>query len=366
MGLFRNRIEQVQEKMRRGGYGFLVLGPSPNMFYFTGLQIAPDERLQLILIPASGAPAAILSAMYAEKAESVIAGSFPVLTWTDRQDPLDLVKSVVKGSAGSRPIAVDDVLRSSHLLLVMEAFPGCAFAPASRVVDSLRAVKDETEIRHMAEAGSLADRVMEIVREEIRPGMTEKELAFFVEQSFRLAGCDDIAFKPIIASGPCAASPHHSPGDRNFREGDFIIVDCGGMVKGYCSDITRTFCLGKATAEMKAVYRAVQEANEKAFAAVSRGCSGEEADRAARDAITAAGYGPQFIHRTGHGIGLEVHEAPYLVEGNREALLPGAVFSIEPGIYLPGSFGVRIEDIVAVTAGGTRRLNEFSRELCEL
>jgi Xaa-Pro dipeptidase len=247
----------------------------------------------------------------------------------------------------------------------MDVFQNCFFTPASKVVDSLRQYKDAHEIELLKKAGDIADQVMEKVRHEIRPGLSEKELSLFIENSYKQLS-DDISFKPIIASGPNSASPHHNTGERTFKEGDFIVVDCGGMVSGYCSDITRTFCLGKADQEMKNVYKAVCDANQKAFEATELQCSGEEADTAARDIITQAGYGPYFIHRTGHGIGMDVHEAPYLVAGNEERLMPGMVFSIEPGIYLAGKYGVRIEDIVAVTENGPLRLNNFPRELIEL
>ena len=356
----------MQGKMREEGLDLLILGPTTNAFYFTGLKTYPDERLQLVLIPSSGRPAAVLPDMYREKAAEVIEGAFPLLTWSDQQDPLDLVREAAGGRAFAR-IAVDDTVWASHLLGLMGLFPESAFEAASRLVSFLRVFKDEEEILLMGRAGELADRVMEKVQDEIRPDMREKELAFFIEGAYRQLGAEDISFKPIVASGPNGASPHHSSGDRKFQDGDFIVVDCGGLLHGYCSDITRTFCLGKASREMKKVYRAVKEANQRAFEAVAAGgCSGEDADRAARQVITAAGYGPYFTHRTGHGIGMDVHEEPYLVEGNKGKLLPGMAFSIEPGIYLPGRFGVRIEDIVAVTVQGPRRLNKFSRELVEI
>jgi Xaa-Pro dipeptidase len=362
--LYSKRIEKVQEEMRRQEFEYLVLGPSSNMFYFTGLKTSADERLQLLLIPASGTPDVILPEMYKDKANEVIAGRFPLFTWPDQQDPVELVKKTVQ-KADYHRIAVDDTLWSSHFISVMQVFQECTFAPASLVIDPLRQFKDDQEIMLLAKSGELADMVMEKVREEIRPGISEKELAGFIELSYRQLA-DDIAFKPIVASGPNGASPHHSSGERKFKVGDFIVVDCGGMHNGYCSDITRTFCLGKADGKMKKVYQAVRDANEKAFDTIAQVCSGEEADAAAREVITSTGYGPNFTHRTGHGIGLDVHEAPYLVAGNKEKILPGMVFSVEPGIYLNGRFGVRIEDIVAVTATGPQRLNRFSRELIEL
>ncbi len=365
MNIFKQRTEVLQKKMREEGLEWVIIGPSPNAYYFTGLKTHSDERLLVIMVPSSGELVAVMPEMYRESAQAVIGGEFPLLTWSDQQDPLEVVKEAVKGRVSHR-IAVDDTIWASHFIGLMGLFPGATFEPASRVVSFLRMFKDEDEISLMGKASELADGVMEKVQGQIRPGMSEKELALFIEVTYKQMGADDISFKSIVASGPNGALGHHKTGGRKFQEGDFIVVDCGGLVNEYCSDITRTFCLGKASEEMKTVYRAVQDANQRAFEAVVGGCSGEEADRAAREVITAAGYGSYFVHRTGHGIGMEVHEEPYLVEGNKETLLPGMVFSIEPGIYLPGKFGVRIEDIVAVTEQGPQRLNQFSRELIEL
>lgn len=366
MKQYMDRINRVQEEMRRQGFGYLVLGPFSNMYYFTGLKTLPDERLQLLIIPSLGDPAAVLPEMYKEKAANQIGGQFPLLTWADQQDPVDLVRAALKEGREGR-IAVDDSLWAAHLLQIMPAFPQGSFSPAAGLVSSLRMRKDDDEILLMGQAQAVADQVLAKVRDEIHSGMREKELARFIEVAFKELGCDDISFKPIVASGPNSASPHHQTGERKFEEGDFIVVDCGGLLKGYCSDVTRTFCLGKANDEMKRVYQAVWDANEKAFERIGQGrCSGEEADRAAREVIVKAGYGPYFIHRTGHGIGLDVHETPYLVEGNGEELLKGMVFSIEPGIYLPGKFGVRIEDIAAIEGAGPLWLSSYSKELQEL
>lgn len=366
MDYYLKRIEKVQEEMRRQGYGYLVLGPFSNMSYFAGFKTSPDERLQLLIIPSAGKPTAVLPGMYRKKAEVEIGGRFPLLTWADEQDPVDFVREALQERREGR-IAVDDTLWSRHLLQIMPAFPMASYSPASVVVDSLRMHKDDAEIMLMSQAQGVADQVLAKVKDEIRPGMQEKELAHFIETAFIDLGCDDISFKPIVASGPNSASPHHQTGERQFEKGDLIVVDCGGLLKGYCSDVTRTFCLGKANDEIRRVYQAVWDANEKVFERIAAGgCSGEEADRAAREVIVRAGYGPYFIHRTGHGIGMDVHEAPYLVEGNAEELLQGMVFSIEPGIYLPGRFGVRIEDIAAITAEGPMWLSRYPKEIQEI
>jgi Xaa-Pro dipeptidase len=364
MELYAKRVENVQKIMQREGYDYLILAPSANMLYFSGMKTSPDERLQILLIPASGQPSGVFPEMYREKLDKVLSNRFSILTWDDTKDSSQVLKKLLGEEKPTR-IAIDDTLWSSHLIAMMPVFDGCSFYPVSRVAGTLRQFKDANEIETLKKAGEIADQVMEKVRNIIRPGMSEKELSIFIETHYKELA-DDISFKPIIASGPNGASPHHSTGERAFQLGDFIVVDCGGLVSGYCSDITRTFCLGKADNEMKQVYQAVQDANQAAFEAITRGCTCEEADVAARSVITNAGYGPNFIHRTGHGIGLDVHEAPYLVAGNSEEIVPGMVFSIEPGVYLPGKFGVRIEDIVAMTDQGPIRLNNFARNLIEI
>ncbi len=368
MDIYGERINAARDLMRRQSFDYLLIGPSANMYYFSGLNTSPDERLQLLIIPASAEkhPAALLPEMYLQKAKEVIASTYSLHAWPDNADPFAMAGDLI-GNNGRMRILIDDTMRSDHLIGLGKALGEAEFEPASLVVSSLRAYKDNSEVELMREAGRAADRVMEKVREEIKPGMSESELSLLIEIEYRQQA-DDISFKPIVASGPHAAQPHHSTGSRRFEVGDLIVVDCGALYRGYCSDITRTFCLGKADPEMKKVYSVVQEANAAAFRALEeRGSlSGEELDAAARLVITEAGYGQYFIHRTGHGIGLEVHEEPYIVEGNREPLRQGNAFTIEPGIYLPGRFGVRIEDVAVITGAGPERLTSYERGLIEL
>lgn len=352
--------------MTRESVDYLMVGPGTNTNYFSGLQTSPDERLQLLIIQAVGKPVAVLPEMYLEKAKDVIGDQCLIRAWSDNDNPFQLVAEQLNDGAKLR-IAVDDTLRADHLLGLQKVFPGSVFDPASLLTNSLRACKDEHEIGLMAKAGELADMLMTKLQQEIRSGITEKELALFIEIEYK-SMTDDISFKPIVASGPNGALPHHSPGNRKLQEGDLIVIDCGALHSGYCSDITRTFSLGRATAEMKNVYAVVREANERAFETLKKDHlpSGEEVDFVARTVITEAGYGSRFTHRLGHGIGLDVHEAPYLVEGSREPLRKGMTFTIEPGIYLPGEFGVRIEDVVAITGEGPQKLTAFTRDLLEI
>jgi Xaa-Pro dipeptidase len=336
------------------------------MFYFTALQTSPDERLQLLIIPAEGSPVALLPEMYLEKARSVLGELFRIESWSDETDPFKLAEAHISAIKG-KCLAVDNTIRADHLISMMKVLPAAKFDSAGPLTEVLRARKDEEEIRLLHEAAKMADAVMARVQGQVKPGLRERDLVAIIEAEYKKVA-DDLSFKPIVASGPNAAQPHHSPGDRLLEAGDFVIIDCGAIHKGYCSDITRTFCLGRATDQMKDVYRAVKEANAAAFRALetNSSLSGAELDAVARRVISDAGYGPNFIHRLGHGIGLEVHEAPYLVEGNDLPLHQGAAFTIEPGIYLSGQFGVRIEDVAVITEDGPRFLTAFSRDLVEL
>ena len=364
MDVFQKRMQEVQKLLKNEQTDYLVLAPSANMYYLTGLKTVADERFQAVVVGQEGLPLVVLPEMYKGIAAAKDGTGWELLTWSDETDPVELLLG--KTSAEAAKVAVDDRMWASHFLLAQKVFPGGEFFPASKLMQQVRVYKDEMELELLKRSGALIDRVMEAVTKEIKAGVTERELTAFVESQIKKEGGDSISFKPIIACGPNGAFPHHESGTRKLQTGGFVIVDIGAVLEGYCSDITRTFCLGQATPEMKEVYRAVQAANEAGFQAAKHGVACAEVDRAARDVITEAGFGSFFIHRTGHGIGLDYHEEPYMVAGNDAPLETGMAFSVEPGIYLPGKFGVRIEDIVALTEAGPVRFNNFPRDLIEL
>jgi Xaa-Pro aminopeptidase len=216
----------------------------------------------------------------------------------------------------------------------------------------------------MRRAGAIADEVMEGISKFIAVGVCEKDVQERLIKLFAEHGGEGLSFSPIVASGPGGSMPHYQRNDRAIQDSDFVVIDMGCRYKGYCSDMTRTFCVGSASAEMKRVYDTVLEAQKAGESAVCRGCTGQDVDRAARKIIIDAGYGEYFLNRLGHGVGIAIHEAPYIIEGNDVPLEPGNVFSVEPGIYLPGKFGVRIENLVAVRPDGTAEpLNKFTREM---
>jgi D-alanyl-D-alanine dipeptidase len=255
---------------------------------------------------------------------------------------------------------------SSVLLGLMGSFPGAQFVAASPILRDLRMVKSHKEIEILARAGAMADAAFARVIETRFSGQSERELQARLGGYLREAGLSPAPWGPIVASGPHSASPHHTAGDREIGEGDAVLLDFGGTLDGYQADITRTLHVGPASEEFVRVYQVVRRAQQRGFGAVRPGVAAEDVDKAAREEIEGAGYGTHFIHRTGHGIGLEGHEEPYIIAGNALPLRPGMTFSVEPGIYLPDRFGVRIEDIVAVTDGGARRLNDATRKLVEV
>jgi D-alanyl-D-alanine dipeptidase len=249
-----------------------------------------------------------------------------------------------------------------HLLGLQERLPGARFEAISRALPMLRAVKDDDEIDRLAAAGAAADATFEDILRAPFAGRTESEVAADLARLLREHGHAQVDFT-LVASGPNGANPHHEPGDRTIGDGDMVVLDFGGLLDGYGSDTTRTVHVGEPTDEEHEVFDVVKRAQQAAFEAVAVGVPLQEIDRVARAVITDAGYGDYFIHRVGHGIGMTTHEPPYLVEGEQQPMTAGMCFSIEPGIYLPGRFGVRIEDIVVATPTGASRLNNSSREL---
>jgi Xaa-Pro aminopeptidase len=279
--------------------------------------------------------------------------------WGDGQDPYDMVHEILPGVG---TYGLTDTMWAMHVLGFRHALPGSTFVLASGVISRLRIRKDPGEIDLLAAAGRSADESFARIVQETFAGRTEQDVSRALARYLVETG-HDLADFGIVGSGPNGASPHHESGPRVIQAGDTVVLDFGGRASGYFSDITRTVSVGEPTGEVKEVHEIVREAQEAAFRAARTGAPAQDVDRAARTVITEAGYGQAFIHRTGHGIGLEVHEPPYMVEGNTQPLEPGMCFSIEPGIYLEGRFGVRIEDQVAVTEDGAVRLNNAPRDL---
>jgi Xaa-Pro aminopeptidase len=355
------RLESVRDSVRAVGLDAVLLTPGPDLRYVTGYDAKQLERLTCLAVPAHGDPALFVPRLELPAAQASPAGSLglQIVPWEETVDPFRLVASLL-GSISA--VGLSERMWALFVLRFRDALPGVRLALASDALRPLRIRKSPAEVAALREAGEAIDRVHARVPGWLRPGLTEREVGAVITEAILAEGHATVDFV-IVGSGPNAASPHHDVSDRVLAVGDVVVVDIGGtMPSGYCSDSTRTYAIGEPPTEFVAYYDVLYDAQEAACAAVRPGVTAESVDAAAREPITAAGYGPSFIHRTGHGIGLEGHEDPYIVAGNSEALEPGMAFSVEPGIY-PGPHGARIEDIVVCTADGYQRLNHAPREL---
>jgi Xaa-Pro aminopeptidase len=355
------RIGEVRDATAKAGLDALLLTPGPDLRYVTGYAAHESERLTCLVVPADGDPLLVVPRLELRAALASPAGGLglEVVGWDETDDPY----AVVAGRLG-RPekTGLADRMWAMMVLRFRAALPGTEQLLASAALRELRARKSPAEVAALLAAGEAIDRVHARVPGWLRPGRTERDVAADICEAIVAEGHDRADFA-IVGSGPNGASPHHTAADRVLQAGDAVVIDIGGtMPSGYCSDCTRMYAIGEPPAEFAAYYEVLRAAQEAACEAVRPGVRAEAVDAAAREPISAAGYGEYFLHRTGHGIGLETHEEPYIVAGNTGPLEPGHAFSIEPGIY-PGPHGARIEDIVVCTADGFQRLNNAPRDL---
>jgi Xaa-Pro aminopeptidase len=366
-----DRVHAARDIAAESGIDLLVLTPGSDLRYLSGYNAHAMERLTALVVPRRGEPFLVVPRLEAPMVDASPAGhlGLELLAWDETDDPFTLLAGAVTARLGAAParIAVGARTWAEHALGVQRALPGAALEIASPVVDRLRMVKSAAEIEELAFAGAAIDRVHARMAEWLRVGRTEAEVGADIGAAILVEGHVGVDFT-IVGSGPNGASPHHELSDRTIGAGDVVVVDIGGeTATGYRSDCTRTYVVGgSASAEVAEWYGVLQTAQAASSAAVRPGATAEQIDAAARQVIDDAGWGEHFIHRTGHGIGLDTHEAPYIVAGNPLPLQPGMAFSVEPGIYLAGRCGARIEDIVVCTEDGVRTLNEGSRELVQL
>jgi Xaa-Pro aminopeptidase len=357
------RLARAGKEQAERGVDALLLGPSADLEYLTGYRPPGLERLTMLVLPAQGEARLVVPALEAPlAADHLGALEVEVAAWPETEDPVRLVVAALAaaGAAAGR-LAVGDQLWSGFLLRLQDALPGAGFTTASALTRQLRMRKDPEEIEALARAAAAIDQVVEHLPELRWAGRSEQELARDIERAIRDTH-DECCFV-VVGSGPNAASPHHVPTGRVLAPGDPVVVDIGGRLDGYCSDTTRTLVVGDPPAGFQELFALLRAAQLAGCAAVRPGVAASAVDAACRDPITAAGHGELFLHRTGHGIGLDEHEDPYIVAGNDEPLEPGMTFSIEPGLYPRGYYGARIEDIVVCTDEGGRRLNTTSRDL---
>ena len=359
-GQHLDRIHRAREEAAARQLDALVVSPSPDLAYLTGYDPMPLERPTLLVLRPDRDPVLLVPELEkAPAAASPVGEHLELVPWRDGADPYAAAASLLAGAAR---IAVADRLWATHLLGLQRELSEAVFSPASLVLGRLRAIKDAHELEALRRAGRAADETFRQVVTMPFQGRSEEDVAHDLAELLVRSGHARADFT-IVASGPHAASPHHEPGGRTILPRDAVVMDFGGEVGGYLSDTTRTVVVSEAPEGFEHAYAAVQEAQATAVDAVRPGVQAQDIDRAARSVIDAAGYGERFIHRTGHGIGLELHEPPYMVEGDETVLEQGMTFSVEPGVYLEGRFGIRIEDIVSVTPDGVERLNLSTRDL---
>ncbi|MBS2537656.1 aminopeptidase P family protein [Catenulispora sp. NF23] len=360
-----DRLARAQKAASEAGMDALLISPGADLRYLTGYEALPLERLTCLVLPAGGDPLMVVPALEKPAAEASPLGGLglDIVPWNETDDPYALVASRLPGAGAPRTVGVDNHMWAEKVLNFRRALPGAEQVLAGQVLSELRMRKTAAEVESLRAAGAAIDAVHRRVPEWLRPGRTEREVGQDIADAILAAGHATVDFV-IVGSGPNGASPHHELSDRVIQAGDQVVVDIGGaMPDGYCSDSTRNYSLGAPSAEYAEYFAVLLAAQTAQCEAVRPGITAEELDAVGRDLITAAGYGDKFIHRTGHGIGLETHEEPYIVSGSARPLEPGMAFSIEPGIYLAGKHGARIEDIAVCTADGGERLNLTTREL---
>ncbi|HJU96398.1 MAG TPA: Xaa-Pro peptidase family protein [Jiangellaceae bacterium] len=357
-----DRLERARAAAAAAGIDVVLVTPGPDLRYLTGYEAMPLERLTCLVLPADGDPVLVVPALERPAAQASPAGSLGVeiVDWQETEDPIALV---ARRTQRARRVGLDDHMWAEKVLRFRAAMPDASQVLAGRVLHGLRLRKSADEVDALREAAAAIDRVHARTGEWLRAGRTEREVGRDIAEAIVTEGHVRADFV-IVASGPNGASPHHETGERVIGAGDPVVVDIGGTTQaGYRSDETRTYAVGAADDDFVAAYEALQRAQAAAVDTVRPGVTAEAVDAAARDVLDRAGLGEHFVHRTGHGIGLETHEEPYIVAGNTMPLEAGMTFSIEPGFYLPGRFGARIEDIVATTDDGVERLNLRPRDL---
>jgi Xaa-Pro aminopeptidase len=358
---YAGRMRRVVADATKAGLDGLLITPGPDLVWLTGYRpTAITERLTVLVLAPDREPTLLVPSLERPDAEDAVgAPSLAIVDWADGEDPFARAADYLSPTA---TMGIADSAWAMHLLGLQDAVPGSSYRSLTQSLPMLRAVKDASEIARLAAAGRAADATYEQILGVRFAGRKETDVAADLARLLRDFGHEQVDFT-VVGSGPNGANPHHEAGDRTIEVGDAIVLDFGGLMDGYGSDTSRTVCVGEPSAEVRAVHEIVRLAQQAGVEAVRPGVACQDIDRAARSVITDAGYAEQFIHRTGHGIGTTTHEPPYMIEGEEQPLVPGMCFSVEPGIYLAGQFGVRIEDIVTVTETGGLRLNNTERDL---
>jgi Xaa-Pro aminopeptidase len=355
---YATRLARARERMGVVGIDVLLLSTGADLPYLTGYEAMPLERLTMFVLPRDGDAVLVVPRLEAPRVVEQ-PDVFSVLAWDETDDPVAVVAKLM---ADARTAGIGDHTWARFLVELQDALPDVQFRRAVEVTGALRVVKDADEVAALRAAARAVDDIAVSMRTERFAGRREIDVHRHLVECMLEAGHERANFA-IVAAGANAASPHHDPSDRVIEPGDVVLLDFGGTMRGYCSDITRMYAVGEPTAEVRDAYAVLVDAQQQGVSAAIVGTSCSDVDAAARRVITDAGYGDYFVHRTGHGIGTEAHEDPYVVAGNTTPLVPGHAFSVEPGIYVPNRFGMRLEDIVVATPDGPERLNDAPRDL---
>ena len=363
--VYADRMARARAQMHDKEIDVLLLSLGLDLPYITGYHAMPLERLTMLVVPRDGQARLVIPRMEAPRVTPQ-PGVFEVHSWGETENPVEIVARLAREFGPAKSVAIGDQMWARFLVELLALLPGAKYSRAD-VVTSMRMTKDAAEIAALLAAGAAVDRIAaELQAGNIElVGRTEAAVSADIGERILAQGHQVVNFA-IVAAGENAASPHHSAGDRVIRKNEILLCDFGGTMNGYCSDITRCVYLGRAPSEIVDAYAVLHEAQHAAVVAGTVGTSCEDVDRVARRIITKAGYGEYFFHRTGHGIGMEAHEDPYIVEGNAMPLCAGHAFSVEPGIYLDGKWGMRLEDIVVATEGGPVSMNSARHELVAL
>lgn len=360
--MYAERLARARARMRELGIDVLLVSTGADLPYLTGYEAMPLERLTMLVVPVDADAVLVVPTLEAPRVVEQ-PDAFELFTWDETDDPIEIVAGLVVGVApDTASAAIGDHTWARFVLDLQHALPDVMFRRATAVTGPLREVKEPAEIDALRAAAAVVDDVARDMRDRPFAGRTELDVHRELVERM-LEGGHERANFAIVAAGTNAASPHHDPTGRIIAEGDVVLCDFGGTMHGYCSDITRMFVVGRVDPEVRDVYDVLVAAQEAGVRAATVGTTCAAVDAAARSLIADAGYGDFFVHRTGHGIGTEAHEDPYVVAGNATPLVAGHAFSVEPGIYLPGRFGLRLEDIVVATDAGPERLNHAARDL---
>lgn len=353
----KQRVLNVIREMEKNNLSQMVVTSPASIYYLTGKWISAGERMIALYLNVNGEHKFIVNKLFPIEGDLGV----EILWYTDSEDSIKILSDIVNKN---EVLGVDKFWPAQYLIRLIDLNSVKGFVNSSNIIDELRMIKDEEEKDLMRKSSKINDKVMEIIQNELKEGYTEKYYARLLAEIYEKEGAQGFSFDPILAYGENAADPHHEPDGTKLKKGDSLVIDIGGVYNHYCSDMTRTVFFGKEPSEEhKKIYETVRKANLNAIAKVKEGVKFSEIDAAARDYITEVGYGEYFTHRTGHSIGLEIHDKGDVSSINNQEVKEGMIFSIEPGIYLPGNIGVRIEDLVLVTKDGCEILNSVSKEI---